>query len=63
MLRGDSLLRMVIEGKIGGKENKRRTKTNDARLNDGRMVKEKLREEAQTTRGLMTSYIQTENHE
>ena len=35
ILRGDSLLRTVIEGKMGGKENKRKKKTNDTGLDDG----------------------------
>jgi len=34
MLRGDSLLRMVIKEKNGGKDNKRKTKTDDDGFDD-----------------------------
>ena len=46
-LRGESLLKTVIEGK----EIKRKAKTNDAELDDGGRLK-KLKEEAQQREGL-----------
>src|SRR6218665_673376 len=57
MLRGNSLLTAVTEGKNGAKENKRKTKTENAGLFDGRQYWKAKRRGP--TRGVMTSYIRT----
>jgi len=51
-LRGESLLKTVIEGK----EIKRKAKTNDAELDDGGRLK-KTERRSSTTRGVATSDI------
>ena len=55
-LRGDSLLRTVIEGKNGGEKDKRKTKTDDAGLDDDKRLLE-VERGGPTTRRVATSDI------